>query len=238
MKKAISLLLALILCLSLTACGKSEAVKNVEAMIDALTEATENLGEEIIAVKDAYDDLSYEEQKKVKNYDDFNAIRDSYYEQVLVGQWYPLSLNLYEPEHIFAPRYHITLNADMSFTNFAYDSGNEVGQWEVKEGNLILHGINGLSTECSGSFSLENDFVSLKIDRTDGFEYFCEDSGIRYYRETEYRKAVTDVVMAVDCSQVDLSEYIGFSSMEVLEFDEWGAHTGTVYNRVVLQNLL
>lgn len=241
MKKVISLVLALALCLSLCACGKSEAVKNVEAMIEALTEVTENMGEEIVVVRDAYDALSEEEQKKVKNYDDFNAVRDPYYEQMLVGQWYPLDLSLYEPEYIFAPRYHITLNADMSFTTYAYNGRNEGGQWEVHEGNLILHGIDALSSEGNVFGSPEGDFVAmnLKIDRTDAFEYLYSDYiGIRYYRETEYQEAITDVIMSVDCSQVDLNKYIGFTSKEVLEFDEWGTHTGTVYNRVVLQNLL
>ena len=40
MKKITALVLAVILCLLLSACGKSEAVKNVEAMIDALGKIT------------------------------------------------------------------------------------------------------------------------------------------------------------------------------------------------------
>lgn len=41
MKKWIALLLMLALCLALTGCGKSEEVKNVEAMIKGLGEITE-----------------------------------------------------------------------------------------------------------------------------------------------------------------------------------------------------
>ena len=88
MKKLVTFLLAVILCLSLAACGKSEAVKNVEAMIDALGEITLESIDAISAAENTYGDLTTEEQEKVKNYETLTAARDRYYELALVGNWH------------------------------------------------------------------------------------------------------------------------------------------------------
>lgn len=68
MKKAISLMLAFVLCLSLCACGKSEAVKNTEALIDAIGEVTIDSESAILAAEEAYNALSDEEKAVVENY--------------------------------------------------------------------------------------------------------------------------------------------------------------------------
>ncbi len=78
MKKAISLMLALVLCLSLCACGKSEAVKNVEALIDAIGEVAVESGDSIAAAQAAYDALSAEEQAKVGNSSTLSAAKVGY----------------------------------------------------------------------------------------------------------------------------------------------------------------
>lgn len=69
MKKTISLLLALVMCLSLCACGKSEEVKAVEEKIASIGEVTVEKADMIQQTQQAYDALSDEDQKKVENFD-------------------------------------------------------------------------------------------------------------------------------------------------------------------------
>ena len=66
MKKALSLILALVMCLSLCACKSSE-VKNVEAQIGTLS--TNSTYEEIHSVYSLYSSLSLKDQDKVENLD-------------------------------------------------------------------------------------------------------------------------------------------------------------------------
>ncbi len=67
MKKVISLLLALVLCLSLCACGKSDATKAVEAQIAELTNVTYADKDKVEAAHDAYFNLTAEEMADVEN---------------------------------------------------------------------------------------------------------------------------------------------------------------------------
>lgn len=73
MKKQILRVFALLLCLamvfSLVGCGKSEYVKNAEALIDAIGEVTVDSEEAIAAAEKAYDALTEEDKAKVENAD-------------------------------------------------------------------------------------------------------------------------------------------------------------------------
>lgn len=81
MKRAISFLLVMALMLSLSACGKSEDVKNVEAMIRGIGEISMETAEEIYAAKNAYDALSAEDQKNVDNYGDLEKALDKLHKE-------------------------------------------------------------------------------------------------------------------------------------------------------------
>ena len=87
MKKTISLLLILVMCLSLCACGKSEAVKNVEALIDALGEVTVDSEAAIVAAEEAYNALAAEEQSKVANAAKLTDARETFEKLRYVGEW-------------------------------------------------------------------------------------------------------------------------------------------------------
>ena len=71
MKKISFLLLAVLLCLLLTACGKTEAVKNLESQIAAIEEVTPESGDMLLAIEEAYSALTEEERKTVGNYEAF-----------------------------------------------------------------------------------------------------------------------------------------------------------------------
>ena len=235
MKKAISLLLTLVLGLSLTACGKSEAVKNVEAMIDTLLGSTEYDVEEIEAIYTAFAELSEKEQKKVGNYDDFIKVSDDFFASALIGTWYPLEYVFDVPEALFSPHYYIVLNADHTYESVVGEAGTTTGTWEIKNKCLTLFGLEELSTLGSSWRNGEGN-ISINIAYEDGFVYL--DPFIRYYKEDDYFSILDDILLAVDCANVDLNDYIGFTTYELIAVDEWGARTGSVYNEAILQNLL
>ena len=78
MKKALSLILALVMCLSLCACGKSEAVLNCEKQIENLGNITLDSQSAIEYARIAYDSLSEEEQGKVGNYEKLTNAETEY----------------------------------------------------------------------------------------------------------------------------------------------------------------
>lgn len=78
MKKAISLFLALIMCLSLCACGKSEAVKETEQAIKAIGKVTMSSQDAIEEASNLFDALTSEEQAKVSNRNDLSKAKDEF----------------------------------------------------------------------------------------------------------------------------------------------------------------
>lgn len=77
MKKTISLLMALVLCLSLCACGKSKAVKEAETLIDAIGEVTADSEDAVSTAEEAYGALTAEEKEKVENYSSLTEAREA-----------------------------------------------------------------------------------------------------------------------------------------------------------------
>lgn len=97
MKKAIVLVLALVLCLTAAACsGKSEAVKAVEESIAALGDITAQSGEAIQALDQAYNALSEEEKAKVENAQVLLDAVQKYYGALLAGEWCPPYVNYWD----------------------------------------------------------------------------------------------------------------------------------------------
>ena len=237
MKKAISLLLALVMCLSLTACGKSEAVQNVEGMIDALMGSAEYTAEDIEAIHSAFAALSEKEQKKVGNYDDFSELSDDFYAASLVGTWYPFAFDIGSLEERFSPQYYIVLNEDHTYESVAGEAGSTTGTWEVKNKCLTLLGLKEIRT-LIGSRGGKDD-IALNICYENGFIILDDDRQfIEYYKEKDYFSILGDALLAVDCANVNLSDYLGFTTFELYATDEWGARTGSVYDEIILKNLL
>lgn len=80
MKKTIVLILVFVMCLSLCACGKSEAVKNVETLIDDIGTISAASGSAIAAAESAYNALSEEEQREVENIAQLETLKVEYEE--------------------------------------------------------------------------------------------------------------------------------------------------------------
>lgn len=67
MKRVISLVLVLIMCLTLCACGKSQSVKDVEEAIKAIGEVSLESNDAILKAERLYDNLTDSEKSKVDN---------------------------------------------------------------------------------------------------------------------------------------------------------------------------
>ena len=100
MKRIIALVLALCMCLSLFACGKSEDVAIVEGFINDIGEVTLESGDAIEKARHAYDMLSDKDKEKVEN---INTLKDAeYYYGKLVEETDNLIADarvLFEEEH-------------------------------------------------------------------------------------------------------------------------------------------
>ena len=83
MKRIIVLVLALCMCLSLFACGKSEDVKAVEEAIATIGAVTADSGKSIAAARDMYDKLSDEDKAKVENISVLTDAEAAYEETVI-----------------------------------------------------------------------------------------------------------------------------------------------------------
>lgn len=90
MKKSLSLVLVLAMCLSLCACGKSQAVKDTETLISAIGEVSLDSGDDIDAAKEAYEALTEKEVAKVENYELLTKAEEAFKElsyEADVGQF-------------------------------------------------------------------------------------------------------------------------------------------------------
>lgn len=77
-KKAISLILCVVFCFSLSVCGKSDEVKAVEHAISSIGTVDLDNEKVILAAEDMFDSLSDEEKEQVDNYDVLTDARAEY----------------------------------------------------------------------------------------------------------------------------------------------------------------
>ena len=68
MKKIISFILVIVMCFTLCACGKSEAVVKVEELISAIGEVSLKSKDAIESAQQAFNALTEEEKAEVENY--------------------------------------------------------------------------------------------------------------------------------------------------------------------------
>lgn len=79
MKKVMSLILVIVICLSLCACGKSKAATECENLINAIGEVSVDSGEAIEAAEKAYNALSSEEKDSIaESIRILNTAKDEY----------------------------------------------------------------------------------------------------------------------------------------------------------------
>ena len=194
MKKAISLLLALALCLSLTACGKSEAVKSVEDLIDGIGNVTISSSAKINEAEEAYNSLSTEEQGQVKNYKNLEKAR-----QAFNALGIPLTLANYakylnvsfSPQLVDATDYGRMIGVNVDTGSYVY-SGIETsvyvsGKSENYDYNDVI-----VTVKCSGFYVPHSAEIIKKSNKgeLDLEKYFLENANDIDFSLT----ATTDIV--------------------------------------------
>ena len=223
MKKITALVLAVILCLSLSACGKSEAVKNVEAMIDALGEITLESITSIRNAEEAYAALTPEEQSKVKNYELLTAAIDRYYEFVLVGNWYDTYIWIGDVKENYERPAYLVLNADMTGIEYGDGGIEDAITWSVKNRNLEIQFESGNML----SFPIIEEQGKIVLD---GFSNLL--------MEDDYFDYLNDIFLVVDLSEVDINDYLELYVYEEVETDDFGYPTGNIFGRVLIRSKL
>ena len=221
MKKAISMFLVILLCFALCACGKSEAVKNVEAMIDTLGEITLESIDAICSAEAAYHALTADEQEKVSNYETLTNARDAYYELALIGQWAEPYITLYDVDAMY-DQVRMELNADRS--GIVDVAGIESFTWSVENSilNIVLPG------NVMTSFDIVEENGKIQLRQDEWYWMTVED----------YHDYVDSIVKVIDLSEVDISEFCELYFYEEHELDAFDEPTGNVYTRVMIRNKL
>lgn len=217
MKKINKLFLVLVFSLLLCGCGKSEAVKNVEAMIEALGEISLESIDAIRATEDAYEALTGEEQKKVKNYDTLVEARDSYYELALVGEWVDLFIRPYDIDFMY-DNIKFLFNADLS--GIAYYYSNSKCTWSVE--NCVLN----MKFEGGGGASLN----------------IVEEAGIiqldHFISVTDLDNYLSGIIKVVDLSEVDINDYCDLYIYEKNILNDFDEPTGEIDTQIMIKSKL
>ena len=217
MKKAIVLVLALVLCLTLTACsGKSEAVKAGEEKITALGDITAQSGEVIQALDQAYNALSEEEKAKVENAQLLLDAVQKYYGSFLAGEWCSPYVNYWDLSKAMEES-ALIVNAD---------------------GTLELDGTKGTWTATEGVLTTSVGPLYFGEDEQGLYLAYSEDDTYRMRPREAMEQWVSDHLLVVDLSQTDVSQVCDFYIQDCQELNDWNEPTGNVNTIVMLGSKL
>lgn len=211
MKKLLSLFLILVTLFSLCACGKSNAVKHVEALIAAIGEVSLGSKDTLAAVRTAYDALTAEDRENVENLDilitaeaalDELEIQQAEHEAVcawLVGEWIPIANDMYE----YSPVAY-SFAADGTFKWGGVD-----GTWLCDEDTIMINaaGLNANITkkEVNGLTYLDGGTMMDSL-----------------VREGD----IASIFEIVELTDENISNYVEFRSYEIEYVDAFGEGTG------------
>lgn len=169
MKRVTSLFLALVLCVSLCACGKSKAVKETETLIDAIGEVTVDSESSVLAAEKAYDTLTAEEKEKVENYAVLTEARatldTALYEKYVAelyasvsGEW----VNIYDMD-----RYEFQLDGTGTH------EGKEV-EFTIDPENLLLSVTEGVTSTATKEFIIDLEYKTPRLILNSAGTYYVE----------------------------------------------------------------
>ncbi len=205
MKRIIVLVLALCMCLSLFACGKSEEVKTTEEAITAIGTVTIDSGKEIAAARDMYDELPDEDKAKVENISVLTDAEASYEEVVInavanasvgdVVTFGSYKQDRYNEEGATPIEWIVLDNTDGKVMLMAYyaldcqkfDSDTNV--WKDSSIREWLNGnfLNAAFTETERSYIMDTELTTVpggenySVDTTDKVFLLSEDEVEKYF---------------------------------------------------------
>ena len=217
MKKIISLILVLALCLSLTGCGKSEAVKNVESMIKSLGEISADSLEAVFAARKAYEELTDEEQETVKNIDD---LYQAYADCVLLhlpGKWVYNHENYNNVPELYS-KVDMTITEDLQAENQSV-----TGPCRVEDFRLMID--NG---EYDHAYSLYCDNGQLTIGSPN----------YKMMKTEVFAKLLDEMFVTVELTSENITDYCKIVIYTEIEEDAFGLVTGDTRTYATLESLV
>lgn len=215
MKKWIALLLMLALCLALTGCGKSEEVKNVEAMIKGLGEITEESLESVFEARKAYDALSDEDKEKVKNIDKLKADFAACVEMHLPGNWVYDHGNYNNVTELYD-------RVDLSISDDLYAEGNN----------------------SSGPCFVEDFRLNIDTGEFDHVYYLYFEEGAltigagtsRMMTTEAYAQRLDEMFVTVELTPENIADYCNIILYTEIEEDAFGLVTGDTRTYATLES--
>ena len=230
MRKAIRMAtLTIIICCVLWGCGKSEAVKNVESLIDGIGEVTLESEESIKTAEEAYNSLNEKEKEKVENADQLVSKKEELDACITKAEEEKKQKEEEEKKEKLAPFLGTWVPLYQEVFKEYYDNSWSNDLWSV---NLSI-------TENNDNVTLENDNAITYVSSNAEMSTFelIEDQGIEklvspygagvYVRKDEYETARDKMFVHINLDQDNISDYIG-GLIEIGKFiDEWGDETDT-----------
>ena len=254
MKRLLSLILALVMSFSLCACGKSDAVKNAEALIDAIGDITVNSGDSISLALDAYNALTAEEKAKVENLATLTSSKVSYVE-CLIEKIGSVSAES-EADIVLAETMYNALSneekldvensAILTSARESYEYILKVkalaGDWCIltnpdSKMSFFEDGKVDFAHEGTGTFELTENGVrinlGIQIDYTysevEGFNLLVSDIGGTLVRGEDYDALYNMVFVEVDLANADINQYAEFTPIDYYVDDFGEKHTANRY---------
>lgn len=214
MRKISMMCVVLLLAAVLAGCGKSEAVKNVEGMIEQLGEVTVESMAAIDTAIAAYDALTEEEKAKVENYATLTSARDNCLELQIHGEWaYELTF-FYDVPNMY-DKVDLTLNADG--TAFGAGFPGDMN-WSVSNMLLVLS---------DGTLEYQMKLVPGENG------YVIEDAmGGKMNRVADNNAILDEMFTIVELDEENILDYAEIAIVTDEEIDGFGDYTGntTVYS--------
>ncbi len=206
MKKILILLLALVICISLCACGKSEAVKNVESLILEIGEVSAESEAAVVAAENAYSALDGEEKGDVENYSVLLAAREA------------LDVALYEAyvEELYASVAGEWINVnDMDSYVLEEDGtgthGEKSVEFTIAPDTLKMSVTEGVTSSTAREFSVDLESKTPKLTPNDAATYYVQAENYEAIAQ-EIRKEYTDILTGYEYwSNTQGLNYIMFS---------------------------
>ena len=216
-QKTAVVLISFIICCMLGGCGKSEAVKSVEALIDGIGEVTLDSENAIKEAEEAYNSLTDKEKEQVENADQIeikkqeleDCIKEAEEEerramiQPFLGNWKPIYKTVLTTQRTLLD-YNNGINKTYINTIEVNENNNKVSPIDDKSFNYYDGGV--------GTLTLVDD---------NGITKLVSHSGA-FVREEEYNDVLDKMFVHVVLDEDNIGDYIGGPIKIGKYTDEWG----------------
>lgn len=209
MKKLIALILASVCILSLSGCGKSEQVKQIESMIDTIGEVTLEDRALLQEIEQLGSTIPENELSKVKNANVYYTARDALYEllkEPYLGDWILFGrLSNDDSDNSFDGTQKITLTS----SEVQYGEGF---QWAIDPDRDDMFCMWNESAD----FGIEGKVVEVK-----GAHVIPVWSGILVKAE-DYDTFLSQIVKIVELTPENVADYLDFKKVNTEYYDAFG----------------